>query len=119
MVEFARVKVLILSSFTSWGEQIFPQGFYSGDFANSIPEVFKTERVGIGVIPYPGDQADVAGFGHQRKSTLPLSRSGAASRVTQRSATARSRSRIVRKCLSASGSSSPGQRHSAGCSSGL
>jgi hypothetical protein len=24
------------------------------------------------VIPYPGDQADVVGFGHQWKSTLPL-----------------------------------------------
>ena len=24
------------------------------------------------LIPYPGDQADVVGFGHQWKSTLPL-----------------------------------------------
>ena len=35
---------------------------------------WRDEAAGAGkpVIPYPGDQADVVGFGHQWKSTLPL-----------------------------------------------
>src|SRR3954469_24751732 len=69
------------------------------------------------LIPSPGDQFALIGLGHQWKSVCGLMVS--ASRWRQRSAMTASRSASVAKCRLATGSSTKGQRCSAGCSSGL
>ena len=72
-----------------------------------------------GVIPDPRDQLGLWVLGHQWKLVWPSKRLGEASRVRHRSAMTASRSAMVSKYLLAMGSSSTGQRHSAGCSCGL
>src|SRR5918994_859579 len=69
------------------------------------------------VIRNPGDQFGFLGLGHQWKSVCGLM--VAASRRRQRSAMVASRSASVAKCRLTMGSSTSGQRRSAGWSSGL
>jgi hypothetical protein len=44
MIEKSRTKALFLSRMTPLGEQIFPQGLCSVDFANSIRSFVREER---------------------------------------------------------------------------
>ncbi len=69
------------------------------------------------IIPTPADQFGLIGLGHQWKSVCGLMVSASSRR--QRSATTASSSASVAKCRLATGSSTSGQRCSAGCSSGL
>ena len=69
------------------------------------------------LIPAPANQLGLVGLGHQWKSVCGLMVS--ASRRRQRSATTASSSASVAKCRVMMGSSTRGQRCSAGCSSGL
>jgi tetratricopeptide (TPR) repeat protein len=69
------------------------------------------------VIRNPGDQFGLIGLGHQWKSVCGLTVSASSRR--QRSAMTASRSASVAKCRLTTGSSTKGQRCSAGCSSGL
>ena len=69
------------------------------------------------LIPSPCDQFGAIGLGHQWKSVCGLM--AAASSRRHRSATTASRSASVAKCRLTMGSSTNGQRCSAGCSSGL
>src|SRR3954452_5153751 len=49
---------------------------YTADQPRQAPRGSERDDVSairaVGIISYPGDQADVVGFGHQWKSTLPL-----------------------------------------------
>src|SRR3712207_983984 len=68
-------------------------------------------------IPAPANQSGLVGLGHQWKSVCGLMVSASSRR--QRSATTASSSASVAKCRLTMGSSTSGQRRSAGCSSGL
>jgi hypothetical protein len=72
---------------------------------------------GRSLIPTPGDQFGLIGLGHQWNSVCGLM--VCASSRRQRSAMTASRSARVAKCRLTTGSSTKGQRCSAGCSSGL
>ena len=70
-----------------------------------------------GLIRNPDDQFGFLGLGHQWNAVCGLM--VAASRLRQRSATVASSWASVAKCRLTIGSSTSGQRRSAGCSSGL
>jgi len=81
-----------------------------------------TNGIRVRVVEYrlirnPGDQFGLIGLGHQWKSVCGLTVSASSRR--QRSAMAASRSARVAKCRLTTGSSTKGQRCSAGCNSGL